>query len=174
VGAAVLAVAAVGWAVGSLLSRGSSLPRRPLVAAAMQMLAGGALLAVAGVAAGEPSDVDVGGLSGRSLVAFAYLVLFGSLLAFSAYAWLLRATRTSLVATYAYANPVVAVVLGWLVLGEDVTARTLVAGGVILAGVALTVGSGPHPSGESEPAMPRLPGGVARRALRRLGGTVGA
>jgi drug/metabolite transporter (DMT)-like permease len=165
-GAAVLAVAAVGWATGSLLSRGAALPRRPLVAASLQMLAGGVLLAVAGVVTGELSEVDLGAASQRSVAAFAYLVLFGSLLAFSAYAWLLRATRTSLVATYAYVNPVVAVGLGWLFLDEEITARTLLAGGVIVAGVALIIGT-PGPA-ESESASARPGGRVAHRRAGRI------
>ena len=136
-GVAFLLVAAVGWAAGSLVTRASPLPRRPLVAAAMQMLAGGALMTVAGLARGEAGDI--GAVSTRSAVAFAYLVLLGSVVAFTAYSWLLRAARTSLVATYAYVNPVVAVALGWLVLGEPVTALTVVSGAVIVAAVALIV-----------------------------------
>jgi drug/metabolite transporter (DMT)-like permease len=139
VGAGVLAVAALGWALGSLLSRTATLPARPLVAAAMQMLAGGAALALVAVATGELSQIRLEEFSSRSLLAFVYLILFGSVLAFSAYAWLLRVARTSLVATYAYVNPVVAVALGWAVLGEAITGRTLLAGGIIVGAVALIV-----------------------------------
>jgi drug/metabolite transporter (DMT)-like permease len=156
-GAAIVAVASVGWAIGTLLSRGASLPRRPLVAAGMQMIAGGAVLVVLAAARGELGDVDVSAFSGRSLAALVYLVVFGSVVAFSAYAWLIRAARTSLVATYAYVNPVVAVALGAVVLGEALTARTVFAGAVIVGGVALIVGAGgrqPEPSGS--PAVARL------------------
>jgi drug/metabolite transporter (DMT)-like permease len=139
VGAGILVLAALGWATGSLLSRDAPLPRRLLVAAAMQMLAGGIVLAIVGVVAGELSDLRLHAFSGRSVLAFGYLIVFGSIVAFSAYAWLLRSTRTSLVATYAYVNPVVAVVLGWAVLGEAITARTLLAGAIIVAAVALIV-----------------------------------
>jgi drug/metabolite transporter (DMT)-like permease len=139
VGSAVLAVAALGWAAGSLLSRDAALPARPLVAAGMQMIAGGAFLAVVGVITGELSDVRLEAISARSAFGLVYLILFGSLLAFSAYAWLLRSARTSLVATYAYVNPVVAVALGWAVLGEEITASTLLAGGIIIGAVALIV-----------------------------------
>ena len=137
VGVAFLLVAPVGWAAGSLVTRGAPLPRGPLVAAAMQMLAGGAVLTVAGLVSGEAGEI--GAVSARSAVAFAYLVLLGSLVAFTAYSWLLRVARTSLVATYAYVNPVVAVALGWLVLAESITALTLVSGAVIVVAVALIV-----------------------------------
>jgi drug/metabolite transporter (DMT)-like permease len=140
-GAAILALAALGWAIGSLLSRSAALPSRPLVAAAMQMLAGGVFLAIGSVAAGELGEVRLEEFSGRSVLAFGYLIVFGSILAFSAYAWLLRSARTPLVATYAYVNPVVAVTLGWAVLGEQITGRTLVAGVIIVAAVALIVSS---------------------------------
>jgi drug/metabolite transporter (DMT)-like permease len=145
-GALLLVGASLSWAIGSLLARSARLPQRPLVGVAMQMLAGGAVLAVAGVLLGELGEVHPADFSGRSLAGFAFLVLFGSILAFSCYVWLLRSTSTSLVATYAYANPVVAVLLGWAVLDEAIGLRTVVAGGVILAAVALIV------SARSEPA----------------------
>ena len=136
-GFAVLLVAAAGWAIGSLYSRRASLPRRPLVSASMQMLVGGALLAVVAAASGELGEV--GRPSAESTLAVAYLVGFGSILAFSAYAWLLRVARTSLVSTYAYVNPLVAVFLGWAVENEGVGLRTLGAGALILVAVALIV-----------------------------------
>lgn len=139
VGTAAILVAALSWAGGSLWSRRLPLPRRPLVATAIEMLAGGTVLAVVGVAGGELGRLDLGAISGASLAALAYLVVFGSIVAFSAYVWLLRAATTSLVGTYAYVNPVVAVLLGWALLGEAVTARTLIAGTIIVAGVALIV-----------------------------------
>jgi drug/metabolite transporter (DMT)-like permease len=144
-GALLLVGASVSWAVGSLLARGAILPQRPLVGVAMQMLAGGSVLAVEGALLGEVGEVHPGEISGRSLAGFAFLVFFGSILAFSCYVWLLRSTRTSLVATYAYVNPVVAVLLGWAVLDEGIGARTLVAGGIILAAVALIVSAKPAP-----------------------------
>lgn len=142
-GALILIGAALSWATGSLLARGAALPPRPLVGVSMQMLCGGVVLAVAGLAAGEAGEVDPGTVSARSLGGLAYLVVFGSLVAFTAYVWLLRTTRTSTVATYAYVNPVVAVALGWLVLDEAVTGRMLVAGGIIVAAVALIVSARP-------------------------------
>ena len=136
-GAIVLLLAAASWAAGSLYSRRAPLPRRPLVSSSMQMLTGGALLAVVAAASGEVGRVHH--VSATSGIALVYLILFGSLLAFTCYAWLLRTARTSLVATYAYANPLVAVFLGWAVENESIGTRTLVAGALILAAVALIV-----------------------------------
>src|SRR5262249_61428257 len=104
-------------------ARSATLPRRPLVATAMRMLAGGFLLAIVEIAAGEPGRVRLDAFSARSIVALAYLIVFGSLLAFSAYIWLLHRAPLPLVATYAYVNPVVAVVLGCAVVDEPVTPR---------------------------------------------------
>jgi drug/metabolite transporter (DMT)-like permease len=139
VGAALALAAAFAWAWGSLYARDASLPARPLVGAGMQMLAGGALLVVAGAATGEFGQVDLGAVSARSLLAVAYLVVFGSVIAYSAYVWLLKNASTSLVSTYAYVNPVVAVILGALFLAEPVTPRMLLAGLAIVASVALIV-----------------------------------
>jgi drug/metabolite transporter (DMT)-like permease len=156
-GAAILVLAALAWATGSLLSRGGGLPSNLLVAAAMQMLCGGLVLVAAGVAAGELGDVHPAEFSLRSVGGLAYLIVFGSIVAFSAYGWLLRVARTSLVATYAYVNPVVAVWLGWLVLDETITARTVAAGAVIVASVALIVSSRRAPESKRERAPAAAP-----------------
>jgi drug/metabolite transporter (DMT)-like permease len=150
VGAVVLVLSALCWTAGSLYSRRAPLPRRPLVGASMEMLAGGVLLAVLGLSLGEAGEVaDVSFESGLALL---YLIVFGSLVAFSAYIWLLRVAPTSLVSTYAYVNPVVAVFLGWAIESEPVGLRTIVAGGMILVAVALIVGSRPAGSRTSTPA----------------------
>ncbi len=154
-GAAVLVVAALGWASGTLIARGAPLPPRPLQAASMQMLAGGAVLMVAAAASGELAETTTP--SARSLAGWLYLVVFGSIVAFTAYGWLLRVAPTGLVATYAFVNPVVAVLLGWLMLGEEIGGRELVAGGVIVAGVALIV-RGTTRAVQPEPAARRLAG----------------
>jgi drug/metabolite transporter (DMT)-like permease len=135
--AAVVVFTSLGWAAASLYSRGAPPGESAFLGAAMQMLAGGALLVVAGGASGELGRVHAP--SAASAGAIAYLVVAGSILAFTAYLWLLRNTRTSVVGTYAFVNPVVAVVLGWMFNGEPLTARTLLAGLVIVAGVALIV-----------------------------------
>ena len=137
VGAAVLIAASLSWTAGSLYSRKAELPASPFLGSAMQMLGGGAGLVVAGLLAGEAGRLDLAAASGRSFAALGYLVVFGSLVGFTAYVWLLRVTTPALVSTYAYVNPVVAVLLGWAFAGEPVTARTLLAAAVIVGAVAL-------------------------------------
>ena len=132
-------VAAVMWASGSFASPRLRLPGDPLVSTAWQMLLGGLVILVAGLAAGEAPQVDPEAFSARSLAALAYLIVFGSWIAFTAYAWLLQNAPISKVSTYAYVNPVVAIVLGWLVLDEVVTGVTIVGATIIVASVALVV-----------------------------------
>jgi drug/metabolite transporter (DMT)-like permease len=151
-GTGLVVLASLSWAAGSVYARGAPLPRRALVAAGMEMLCGGVLLTLIGAASGEIADVDPGAVTVHSAMGLLYLVVFGSVVAFSAYAWLLGSTRLSLVSTYAYVNPVVAVFLGWAVLSEAVTGRTLVASGIILAAVALIVTARARP--EAVPPSP--------------------
>jgi drug/metabolite transporter (DMT)-like permease len=139
-GLAACLLAPIAWAAGSLFaSRRASLPRRPLVATGLQMFLGGLVLAVMAIASGELATFDATAVTRDSLIAFAYLTVIGSLLAFTVFGWMLRVAPLPLVATYAYVNPVVAVILGWIVLGETIDGRTLVAGGVIVFAVALIV-----------------------------------
>jgi drug/metabolite transporter (DMT)-like permease len=156
VGGLVCVGSALAWAAGSLYSRGSALARRPLAGAGLQMLAGGALLAVAGLAAGEAGSLDLGSVSGESVVALAYLVVVGSIVAFSAYVWLLKTTPTALVSTYAYVNPVVAVLLGAAFLSEPLGLRTLLAGLAIVVSVAMIVTAQAAPGRRSTERL-RLP-----------------
>jgi drug/metabolite transporter (DMT)-like permease len=138
-----LAVAAsMSWAAGSLAARGARLPHRPFVGNAMVMMAGGALSLLWGIMRGELALVDPDRFSTASLLALLYLVVFGSWIAFSAYLWLLRNARTSLVATYAWVTPMLAVYLGHLIADEKLRGRSLIAGAVVLAAVALTVSAG--------------------------------
>jgi drug/metabolite transporter (DMT)-like permease len=133
VGAATLLVASFAWAAGSTYARVAPLPEDTVVSAALQMVTGGALLGLLGLAHGE----RVHHVTGTSLGAFAFLVVFGSLVAFTAYGWLLRNAPSPLVSTYAYVNPAVAVLLGALFAGEHVGPREVAAGLVVLASVAL-------------------------------------
>ncbi len=153
----VLVAASLAWAISSLYSRNAPLPRRPLVGAAMEMLAGGLMLTVIGAAGGELGRVHPEAISLESWLGLAYLVTAGSLLGFTAYIWLLRAAPTSLVGTYAYVNPVIAVLLGTMLLGEPITWRTLVGGGIILSAVALIMRTpkkrAPEPAVEARPAV---------------------
>ena len=131
--------AAVMWATGSFASPRISLPRDPLVSTAWQSLLGGLACLLVALPAGELGDLHPGRWSTDSLLGLAYLVTFGSLLAFTAYAWLLQNAPVSKVSTYAYVNPVIAVFLGWLFLSEPITAMTLLGAGIIVASVALVL-----------------------------------
>jgi drug/metabolite transporter (DMT)-like permease len=131
--------ASLSWASGSVYARRAPLPSRPLVSAAMEMLAGGLVLGLLGLVSGEAGRFDPGAVSLGSILGLLYLIVFGSLVAFSAYAWLLRHAKLSLVSTYAYVNPVVAVFLGWLVLSEPIGPRTFLASAVIVVAVALII-----------------------------------
>jgi drug/metabolite transporter (DMT)-like permease len=133
--------AAVMWASGSFASPRLALPRDPLVNVGWQMLLGGFAIVLVGLVAGEADEVH--SFSLRSTLALAYLIVFGSWLAYTAYAWLLQNAPISRVATYAYVNPVVAIVLGWLVLDEVVTGTTILGAAVIVASVALVVRTEP-------------------------------
>jgi drug/metabolite transporter (DMT)-like permease len=125
------------WAFGSLRSRRAALPVNPFMSTTVQMLSGGALLLLAGLATGEVERLNLAAISGRSLSAMLYLAVFGSIVTLSAYVWLLRNVQASRVATYAYVNPVIAVLLGWLVLAETVTIRTGAAMAIIVLAVVL-------------------------------------
>jgi drug/metabolite transporter (DMT)-like permease len=138
-GGAVLLGATWCWSAGTIYAK--HLPRPPslLQTGAMQMLAGGALLCIVGAAAGEVPRARIAEFSARSLWALAYLIVAGSAIAFSAYAWLVQTTTPSRVGTYAYVNPIVAVLLGWTLGGESISPRTLLAGAIVVAGVALII-----------------------------------
>jgi drug/metabolite transporter (DMT)-like permease len=138
-GAALALAAPLCWASGSVFTRHVKLPIRPLVAASMEMLWAGALFGILSLATGELGRVHWQGISRTSWFALLYLIVFGSLVGFSAYVWLLRSAPLSLVSTYAYVNPVVAVVLGAIFIGEALTPRVVIAGSIILAAVALIV-----------------------------------
>ncbi len=141
VGALVLLCAALSWSAGSLYSRHAPLPAGTLTATAMEMIAGGSLLAIAGLATGEGARLHLASISTRSALSLAYLVVFGSLLGFTAYVWLLKVSTPARVSTYAYVNPIVAVVLGAVLGGEPVTVRVVAAAVVIVGAVALIIRS---------------------------------
>lgn len=132
--ALVIVVSAMCWAAGSLYSRGAPLPKRPIVSAGLAALCGGVLLAVLSLLTGELGRAD---WTRDAILAVAYLVVAGSVVGFSAYVWLLRVAPVSLVSTYAYVNPIVAVALGWLLLGESITLQMVLAGAAVLVSVAM-------------------------------------
>ena len=154
-GAVVLVLASLSWAWGSLYGQRAPLPSSPLATTGMQMLGGGALLLLASLVTGEPARFVLSAVSLQSLLSVGYLVIFGSLVGFTSYVWLMRVAPPVLVSTYAYVNPVVAVFLGWAFAGEPLTAGTLGAAAVIIAGVALISSSqarGAAKEEEPEPA----------------------
>ena len=137
IGVATILAACVFWAFGSIYSRRSKHGADAMVAAAVQMVSGGlALLAVA-LVRNELSVIDVPAISGRSWIALVYLIAVGSLIGFPVFVWLMKNSTPARVATYAYVNPIVAVFLGWLVLHEPITPRTIVASIVIIAAVII-------------------------------------
>lgn len=129
--------ACVFWAIGSIYSRHAKHGADPLLAASAQMICGGAALTLVGLGNGEPAILDLTAISARSWVAFIYLVTCGSLIGFSTFVWLIKHSTPARVSTYAYVNPIVAVFLGWLILHEPVTSRTVVASIVIVAAVVI-------------------------------------
>jgi drug/metabolite transporter (DMT)-like permease len=144
--------AALSWTLGSLYARDARLPARPLVGTAMEMLAGGAMLVAAGVIRGELSGLDPSTFRVSSMLALLYLVVFGSLVGYSSYVWLIRSAPTELASTYAYVNPVVAVFLGSVILNEPLTARTVLAGAIVVVSVALIVTTQGKPATPGEEA----------------------
>jgi drug/metabolite transporter (DMT)-like permease len=125
------------WVMGTSYARIAKMPASTALSAAMQMISGGALLLFCGKLAGEGARFQLAALTARSVLSLAYLIVFGSIIAFTVYVWLLTVSSPSRISTYAYVNPMVAVLLGWLVAGEGLSFRTLAATTIILAGVAL-------------------------------------
>lgn len=136
-GAGALVLASLSWAWGSIYGQRAPLPTSPLATTGMQMLSGGTLLFLTSALTGEFSRFAPAAVTAKSLLALGYLIVFGAIVAFTAYVWLLRVAPPVLVSTYAYVNPVVAVLLGWFFAGEPLTLKTVGAAAVILTGVAL-------------------------------------
>ena len=137
IGAVVLIAGSLSWAIGSLFTKQAPRPTTAINGSGTQMFAGGLCLLVAGTFGGELARLDFAHVAERSVLGFLYLVTFGSLIGFTAYVYLLAHTTAAKAATYAYVNPVVAVVLGWAFAHEPLTMRTILAAAVILAGVAI-------------------------------------
>jgi drug/metabolite transporter (DMT)-like permease len=136
--ALVIVLGAMSWSAGSLYSRGAHLPKRPLVSAGLGAFCGGLLGAVVAALRGEIGEAE---WTSDAVLALGYLIVAGSLIGFTAYVWLLRTAPTSIVSTYAYVNPIVAVALGWLLLGESITLQMVVAGAAVLGSVAMILRS---------------------------------
>jgi drug/metabolite transporter (DMT)-like permease len=136
-GAIVLNLGSLSWAIGSFWSRDAALPESGLLTTGMQMLSGGLLLFIVGVVMGELTDFDLAAVSTASYVGWIYLIVFGSLIGFTSYIWLLDKVSPARLGTYAYVNPVVAVILGWAIAGEALSLRTGLAAVIVICAVAL-------------------------------------
>lgn len=148
-GAGLVIAAAFCWAGGSLYGLRAPSAKSPVLASAMQMLAGGAVLFLVGSATGEWTRFDLTNASTNSIFAFLYLVVFGSIIAFTAYSWLLQHASPAIVSTYAYVNPVVAVLLGWALANEKLNTQMLFGAAVIIGSVALITSHKKHETAES-------------------------
>lgn len=133
---------ALSWALGSLYGLRAPSPKSALLGAGMQMLAGGFLLFLVGILKGEWINFSFANVSANSWLAFAYLMIFGSIVGFTAYSWLLKNVEPSLASTYAYVNPVIAVLLGWAIAGESLTGQMLLGAGIIVGSVVLITSQG--------------------------------
>ncbi|HYL83606.1 MAG TPA: EamA family transporter [Candidatus Angelobacter sp.] len=149
-GAAVLVFASFAWACGSLYAKHGGMPSLPMLGVAMQSLAGGVILLIVGFLTGEFHHFHLFAVSLRSWLALAYLIAFGSGIGFSAYIYILHKSTPARVGTYAFVNPVVALFLGWLIVGETITLRTILAAAVILTAVILVI-TAPHRTPDQEP-----------------------
>lgn len=136
-GMAIVSLGAISFAVGSLYSRRAPLPEDTRISTASEMFAGGVLLLIVSLLAGEPASVNLAAISIESILALVYLITFGSIIAYTAYLWLLKTVEPAKVSTNFYVNPVVAVFAGWLVVNETVTLQMIIAALVILLGVAV-------------------------------------
>ncbi len=158
-GAAALVAGSLAWSVGSIYSRGVPHPEPPLLGTALEMLAGGALLVAFGLITGEGARLALDAVTFRSVLALLYLIVFGSLIGYSAYVFLLKASTPARVSTYAYVNPVVAVLLGWALAGEPLSVRVLMASAVIIGSVVVITtarpGSRRVPRAKASPAPDR-------------------
>lgn len=139
----VLIIGSLSWSAATVFGKRAAVPAYPALASAIQLLGGGLALAVVSLVTGEFARINSDAFSLQAILSISYLIVFGSIIAFSAYSWLLRVAHPSRIATYAYVNPVVAIFLGWLFADEALSLRILIAAGVILGGVVLiTTGVG--------------------------------
>lgn len=136
-GAVVLFTGSLSWSAATVFGKRARVPPVPLLAAAIQLLGGALFLTAVSLIAGEPARVQLAEIPPRALLSVLYLAVFGSIVAYSAYSWLLRVATPTKIATYAYVNPIVAMLLGWLFASEEMSLRVLIAAAIVLAGVAL-------------------------------------
>lgn len=150
IGTIVVIVSALSWATGSIYGLRSPIPKSSLLTAGMQMFSGGLVLLFVSLILGEWSTFNIAEVSSNSWFGLAYLIIFGSLIAFTAYSWLLKNAQPAMVATYAYVNPIIAVFLGWLIAGESFTGQMLMGAGVIVGSVVLITSHDKNDKGSEE------------------------
>ncbi|HEY7738357.1 MAG TPA: EamA family transporter [Candidatus Limnocylindria bacterium] len=153
IGLALVFGAAITWSIGAVFAKRVEMPRAPLQGAGLEMLCGGLVMLAVGTLRGELGSVDPAAFSIQSILALLYLIVFGSLIAFSSYIWLLHTVPITVVSTSAYVNPIVAVTLGVIILNEPMTPRTWLAAGIILAAVIAMVSGRPRGVSEAEPVV---------------------
>ena len=172
IGVALVVGAAISWALGSMVARHADLPRSGLQGTGMEMLLGGGALILAGLVLGEVGRTDIAAFSIESIVAVVYLVVFGSIIAFTAYTWLLANVSVAVVGTYAYVNPIVAVGLGAIFLSEPITVRSVAATVIVIGAVVAMVSGRPRIPEEQGPgpeaaALEARADGIDRADLER-------
>jgi drug/metabolite transporter (DMT)-like permease len=146
IGAVVLLSGALSWSIGALYGRSVQLPKSLVLASGMEMLIAGVVLSIISLAIGEASAVSVTEISLKSLLSVFYLVVFGSIVGFTAFAWLLKNTSPARSSTYAYVNPIVAIIIGWAIGGEELTVRTMLAAAIIIGAVVMIITQRSTPS----------------------------
>lgn len=134
-----IVLGAFSWSGGAIYSRVAKLPKSSIVAAGMELIIGGVLLLIAGLILGEASALQAGAVSLRSLLGLGYLIVFGSVITFSAYLWLLGRTSATRISTHTYVNPIIAVFLGWIIAAEPLTTELLIATILIVVSVYLVL-----------------------------------
>ena len=151
-GTIVVLLASASWAIGSVYSRSARLPKSPLMGTGLEMLVGGGALLLLGTLTGEWSQISWAAISTKSILGLAYLIVFGSLIGYASYTWLLRVAPTSLVSTYAYVNPLIAILMGNLLAQEPVTPQVIFAAAAIIGAVVL-INLAHAPQAKLEPAF---------------------
>jgi drug/metabolite transporter (DMT)-like permease len=157
--------AALSWATGSIYGLRAPVPKSSILTAGMQMLSGGMVLLLVSLLTGEMARFDIAQVSANSVYGVIYLIIFGSLIGFTAYSWLLKNADPAMVSTYAYVNPIVAVFLGWLIAGESFTGQMLVGAGVIVGSVVLITSHDKNDKGseqETEIHKSNMPTGTTK------------
>jgi drug/metabolite transporter (DMT)-like permease len=141
--APIITVIAAGcWAFGSLYARRAPLPANGTLSTGMQLLAGGAMILILSLVTGDAATLNVSAISPTSLIAMIHLTIMSSVITFSAFVWLMKHVNPAKVATYSYVNPVIAMILGFVLAGEPITAPKVAAAAIILAGVVLITAYG--------------------------------